>query len=523
MLGVLLDHRYRVLETLSKGGFGQTYIAEDTRRPGNPKCLVKHLTPASHEKEFLDNARRLFQMEAVTLERLGHHDQIPRLLAYFEDNAEFYLVQELVNGHPISREIIPGQPWNEPRIIRLLHEVLKILVFVHDCGVIHRDIKPDNLLRRYQDQKIVLVDFGSVKQIRSELLAQNEHQITRTISIGTIGYMATEQSRGKPRLSSDVYSLGIIGIQAATGLNPNQFQEDNQTGELIWRNSASQISAELAAILTRMVCYHFKDRYKSAQDALFDVKRLLGIEPSASMDATVNGGWSPSSFSTVSSSQSNSSTSDALLPPQASIVPTALSLPENGAANGHANSEVATHEPQAYKSDLPLTVLSGIPRIDEAAEDLDSESSSEPQVSSEPEVYLEPESSSEPESAIESESSGEPALNVEEEAAGAIAPFPLPNASPMTEMSLSPVETEPPLDPVLSASSTVEPEELVEPVQSIESTQLAEPVQAAESTQVVELTPAEATRSAESTQSIESTQTVESSHLANPLEAVEST
>jgi serine/threonine protein kinase len=273
--GKVLDRRYRIIQTLAKGGFGRTYVAEDTRRPGNPQCVVKHLKPASHDSAFLDHARRLFAVEAETLEQLGTHDQIPRLLAYFEEDQEFYLVQDLIAGRPLSFELQANQVWSERHIWQMLQDILRILVFVHSCGVIHRDIKPDNIIRRQHDGKLVLVDFGAVKQIQSQ---PSQGHVTSTIAVGTPGYMPTEQSNGKPRPNSDIYALGIIGIQAATGLTPAKLPEDVDTGELIW--SSSHIPDELAAILARMVRYHFKDRYQSASETLYAIEQLLDQYPS---------------------------------------------------------------------------------------------------------------------------------------------------------------------------------------------------------------------------------------------------
>ncbi|MBW4563031.1 MAG: serine/threonine protein kinase [Mojavia pulchra JT2-VF2] len=266
MLGNLLDGRYQVLQVLGGGGFGQTYIAQDTHRPGSPKCVVKHLKPFTHNPEFLTTARRLFTSEAETLEKLGNHDQIPRLLAYFEQEQEFFLVQEFVKGHSLKAELLPGQRWAEDQVIQLLQQVLGVLEFVHSHKVIHRDIKPDNIIRRQQDCKLVLIDFGAVKQIQTQLLTASGHGET-TIAIGTPGYMATEQGQGKPRPNSDIYSLGIIAIQALTGLHPKQLQEDPTTGEILWQHQA-QVSPWLAHILSKMVLYHFKERYQSATEVL---------------------------------------------------------------------------------------------------------------------------------------------------------------------------------------------------------------------------------------------------------------
>ncbi|MDZ8187510.1 MAG: protein kinase [Nostoc sp. ChiSLP02] len=280
MIGKLLDHRYQIIRVLATGGFGQTYIAEDTRRPGNPICVVKHLKPGTDPRVF-DTAKRLFNSEAETLEKLGNHDQIPRLLAYFDENQEFYLVQEYIEGHTLAEELLPGKRWSESQVIQLLEEILGILEFVHRQGVIHRDIKPDNIIRRASDNKLVLVDFGAVKQVRTQMVTAGG-QASATVVIGTPGYMPTEQGQGKPRPNSDIYSLGIIAIQALTGLQATELQEDPETGEIIWQHSVT-VNPQLAAVLTKMVRYHFKDRYQTATEALQACREA--INPVAALSA----------------------------------------------------------------------------------------------------------------------------------------------------------------------------------------------------------------------------------------------
>ena len=276
LLGKRLDGRYDVVHKLAVGGFGQTYIAHDSRRPGYPRCVVKLLQPACNDLEFLENARRLFNTEAETLESLGNHKQIPRLLAYFEEDEEFYLVQEYVEGSLLTEELLIGQSWKIDKVLSLLREVLEILRFIHSHNVIHRDIKPDNIIRRRYDDSLVLVDFGTVKQIRTRVAVAG--QATATISVGTPGYMPTEQSHGKPRPSSDIYALGIILIQAVTGLHPNQLQENEETGELMWQSWAN-CDDDLIAIIKKMVHYHFRDRYRSASETLQALNRYLSLHP----------------------------------------------------------------------------------------------------------------------------------------------------------------------------------------------------------------------------------------------------
>lgn len=261
----LLNDRYKIIRPLGMGGMGQTYLAEDTRRPGNPQCVVKQLKPASTDPKFLVTAKRLFDNEAVILEKLGRaNDQIPQLLERFEKDGEFYLVQDFVDGEPLSSEMPLGQRWSETQVIQLLQEVLPILDAVHNAGIIHRDVKPDNLIRR-KDGKLCLIDFGAVKQIRTYQPTHSQ-LISLTVAIGTPGYMPTEQSKGKPRPNSDLYALGIVAVQALTGMLPSQLREDD-AGEVIWRDQA-EVSEGLAKFLDKMVRYHFKERFETATEAL---------------------------------------------------------------------------------------------------------------------------------------------------------------------------------------------------------------------------------------------------------------
>ncbi|MEH2388364.1 MAG: serine/threonine protein kinase [Nostoc sp.] len=320
MIGKLLDHRYQVIRVLAMGGFGQTYIAQDTRRPGNPICVVKHLKPGTDPRVF-DTAKRLFNSEAETLEKLGNHDQIPRLLAYFDDNQEFYLVQEYIEGHTLAEELILGKRWSESRVFQLLQEVLEILEFVHRQGVIHRDIKPDNIIRRASDNKLVLVDFGAVKQLRTQLVTVGG-QPSATVVIGTPGYMPTEQGQGKPRPNSDIYSLGIIAIQALTGLSATELQEDPETGEIIWQQSVT-VNYRLAAVLSKMVHYHFKDRYQNATETLQACKDSINPIPA---------------LSKPQESAKNSSYQAAKSQPQVSRLQTVAVAPANSVKPTHKDS-----------------------------------------------------------------------------------------------------------------------------------------------------------------------------------------
>ena len=274
--GKILSGRYQITKVLASGGFSETYIAADLQRPGKPSCVVKRMKPASNHPQHLQMASRLFQLEAETLEVLGKHDRIPQLLAYFEEEQEFFLVQELVDGHPLSWELKPGKPVSEIVAIAILQDLLPILAFVHNCKTIHRDIKPSNIMRRHSDGKLVIIDFGAVKQVSNRMLAANG-QTNLTVSVGTLGYAPAEQTAGRAFYSSDIYAVGMLVIKALTGFAPHELQLDPHTGEVLWLDKA-QVSQELATFIYKMVRYDYTQRYQSASEALVALRNLTGID-----------------------------------------------------------------------------------------------------------------------------------------------------------------------------------------------------------------------------------------------------
>ncbi|NEO33849.1 MAG: tetratricopeptide repeat protein [Symploca sp. SIO3C6] len=279
-----LGGRYKLISQLGAGGFSHTFLAQDLHLPGNPQCVLKQFKPQISDTQALQMARRLFEVEARVLYQLGNHNQIPRLLAHFEDNQEFYLAQELIEGEPLTEELAESVPWSEVRVITLLQDLLTVLSFVHQQQVIHRDVKPSNLIRRRKDDKIVLIDFGAVKQVsNSQVVDANTGETTLTMSVGTKGYMPYEQLAGNPRFSSDIYAVGMLAIQALSRIHPQRLEEDPETAEINWRNSCKTkrlrhhlepVSSELAEIIDQMVCYDFRCRYSTAMEALEAVEGL---------------------------------------------------------------------------------------------------------------------------------------------------------------------------------------------------------------------------------------------------------
>jgi serine/threonine protein kinase len=338
MIGEILQQRYQIVDFLGKGGQGHTYLAVDKHRPGNPKCVVKHLKPFFNEPRFLETAKRLFQTEAEILAKLSNYDQIPQLFAYFEQDSEFYLVEEFIDGQDLSKEIGSGKQLGELYAISLLKGILPILDVLHQKGVIHRDIKPPNIIRRKSDKQLVLIDFGAVKQFQHDLT----HAANLSIDIGSPGYTPSEQLRGRPKPSSDIYALGMMCIQALTGVHPRHLEED-ETEEVRWQHLAS-VNPILADILSKMVRHNTKERYKSAIDVLIALERLNYQSQSSATIAGNSSPKNPNSDSTIISPPPSSTNSSPKAQPydpwssnaQPSVAgKNATSLSRNGNSQGN--------------------------------------------------------------------------------------------------------------------------------------------------------------------------------------------
>jgi len=269
MIGTILGNRYEIFYHLGGGGFGQTYLAKDTTTLQRQWCLVKHLKPSLNPfyVSDLEKAQQLFDREIEVLRDLGQHDRIPSLLDFFTEAGERYLIQEFIDGHVLSRELEENPRFSEIQILIFLRNVLEVLSFVHSKEVIHRDIKPSNLIRRRQDKQFVLIDFGAVKQITT--LIDSVRETGTRIATGT--YTPREQERGRPKLCSDIYALGIVAIQSFIGSMPSV---DEDTNEINWQ-SQRKASLGFSNLLNKMICERPIDRHASADVALEEVNELI--------------------------------------------------------------------------------------------------------------------------------------------------------------------------------------------------------------------------------------------------------
>jgi serine/threonine protein kinase len=281
---LLLKERYRAIKPIGQGGFGRTFLAVDEDKPSKPCCVIKQFYPQSQGTNTLAKAVELFNQEAVQLDELGKHPQIPELLAYFTQEDRQYLVQEFIDGQNLAQELAHRGAFSEIQIRQLLNDLLSVLQFCHARHVIHRDIKPENIIRRSSLSPplkkgeenvaplnkggwgdLVLVDFGAAKSATGNALNQ-----TGT-SIGSPEYVAPEQMRGRAVFASDIYSLGATCINLLTVRSPfDSYDTNNDTW--VWQQYLkTPVSNQLSHILNKMLESIPIRRYQTVHEVLNDL------------------------------------------------------------------------------------------------------------------------------------------------------------------------------------------------------------------------------------------------------------
>jgi serine/threonine protein kinase len=260
----LLKNRYRIIRPLGSGGFGKTFLAEDEDKL-NEHCVVKQLAPKVSSSSALLKSMQLFEDEARQLQQLGkNHPQIPTLHAYFNQDNSLYLVQEFIEGKTLTQELNEHGCFSEEKIWNILKELLPVLKFIHDNQVIHRDIKPDNIIRRDSDGQLVLIDFGASKLITNI----KEQQGTQ---IGTHGYSPLEQMKsGEAYPASDLFSLGATCFYLLTGINPFElYVNSGYSWVTNWSKYRKvKISQKLYQVINKLLQTDIQNRYQSADEVL---------------------------------------------------------------------------------------------------------------------------------------------------------------------------------------------------------------------------------------------------------------
>jgi serine/threonine protein kinase len=264
----LLINRFKVVRVISgEGGFGRTYLGEDTHKL-NETCVIKQLAPKMQGSWALKKAVDLFEEEAKFLQKLGEHPQIPALLAYFEQDNYLYLVQQFVEGENLLWELQQKGKYDESQIRALLKELLPILKYLHQRKVIHRDIKPQNIMRSKTDGRLILIDFGVSKQLTATIHTQ------MGTMIGSQGYSPIEQMKnGEAYPASDLFALGATCFHLLSGIHPfNLWVENGYAWVDDWRRHLSKpVSRELGDILDKLLKRDFLERYQSTDEVIKDL------------------------------------------------------------------------------------------------------------------------------------------------------------------------------------------------------------------------------------------------------------
>ncbi len=279
MAPALLNNRYRTIRLLGSGGFGETFLAEDTYMPSTRRCVIKQLKPVTGNPQIYQLVRDRFQREAAVLEELGEgSSQIPKLYAYFSEGGQFYLVQEWIEGVTLSEKVRAQGRESESEVRAIVLSLLPVLDYIHNKHIVHRDIKPDNIIVRQRDGVPVLIDFGAVKEAMGTVV-NSQGNATSSIVIGTPGFMPSEQAAGRPIFSSDLYALALTAIFLLTGKTPQELEIDPRSGEFVWHQHATHISPDFVAVLDKAIQYHPRDRYPNAPAMLSALQSAPAAPP----------------------------------------------------------------------------------------------------------------------------------------------------------------------------------------------------------------------------------------------------
>ena len=288
--GELLGWRYKVLSELGQGGFGRTYLAQDSNRFNEP-CVLKEFAPQVEGEAALQKAEELFEREAGTLYQL-QHPQIPRFRELFraewQGRDRLFLVQDYVEGQTYQElsqtRQHQGQSFSEAEVTELLLQLLPVLDYIHTAGVIHRDISPDNLILRQSDRLPVLIDYGGVKQVAARVASISQRVVAPVVQpiaitrLGKLGYAPAEQlDHGEVHPHSDLYALAVTSLVLLTGQEPQTlFAKGDRTR---WQRSL-HLSPRLTQVLTKMLDPYPGRRYQSAPEVMQALGQAIEFQPS---------------------------------------------------------------------------------------------------------------------------------------------------------------------------------------------------------------------------------------------------
>jgi serine/threonine-protein kinase len=250
-------HQYLILRTLGKGGMGTTYLAceRPTTKGKPPQLLVVKEMNADMAK--IAKARELFEREARILQGLNHAG-IPKFFDFFVEENKKYLAMELIHGQDLERKIYERGPVLPAIALEWMIQTCEVLEYIHSQipPIIHRDIKPANLMVRHIDNRVVVLDFGAVKEIGTPLGTR----------IGAPDYSAPEQNRGQPLTQSDLYAIGPTLIFLLTGQSPHQYYGRRGQEYRFNVENVPTITPKLRSVIDRVTEPKPNNRYQTARE-----------------------------------------------------------------------------------------------------------------------------------------------------------------------------------------------------------------------------------------------------------------
>ncbi len=296
-LGTLLQQRYRVTKVLGQGGFGRTYLSQDTGC-FDEMCVLKEFSPSDRGRDALKKSKELFQREAQVLYQINH-PQIPKFRANFEEQKRLFLVQEYAEGKTVAKTLSDrlknSQTFTEAEAVEFILNMLPVLTHIHGMGIIHRDISPDNIIFRDRDKLPVLIDFGVVKAGVTQLEVST--QIHQGTTVGKAGYAPGEQLQtGESYANSDLYALAVTVVVMMTGRKPESLI-DKSTMTWKWHQWVPTLTPWFAKILNKMLSRIPNSRYQSANEVAQALRSVSDLIASAPTDVPA-GSFIPSTSNT---------------------------------------------------------------------------------------------------------------------------------------------------------------------------------------------------------------------------------
>jgi serine/threonine protein kinase len=348
--GTVLQDRYQLVQLLGQGGFARTYLAQDRAR-FSEYCVLKEFIPNQQSTFLLEKAREMFQREATILYEI-QHPQIPQFRATFEANtvagARLFLVQDYVAG-PTYRQWLrerqqQGLAFSEAEVRQLLQQILPVLSYLHQGGIVHRDISPENLILRLPDHCPVLIDFGVVKEIASRLHGPDSAHLGT--AVGKLGYAPIEQLQaGRSYPSSDLYSLAVSALVLLTGKEPHELFED-QT--LTWRwQGYAEVRPEFAELLNRMLSSRPGDRLQSADEVLTELQ-VLPAPITTPVSTEIGGGTLATAVTITLPRPENEAKSKPIPAPPPNVVPPSIQFQRLATTNTPTHQQPWQRQPLVY-------------------------------------------------------------------------------------------------------------------------------------------------------------------------------